>query len=157
MSEQNTENQDGLHFYYNRNERLKNAPKMVKDYYNGNMKRPARGLIKVLVSTRATRIMFLTLVFITALGIAISLLERTSNTDKKDGVRYSLSAFSFDEIIYASVKLDEKSGYNKETEIDIVVTALDQSGIVAEKKKLSGTYNGNESFFRTTFYDYDIM
>ena len=157
MGEQNSENQDGLHFYYDRNERLKNAPRMVKDYYNGNMKRPAKGLIKVLVATKGSRIIFLTLVFVTALGIAISLLESTANSDKKDGVRYSLSAFSFDEEIYVSVKLDEKAGYGKNTDIYMTIIAKDKSGTVAAKNDLSGTYNGKECFFRTTFYDYDIL
>ncbi|MBO4507482.1 MAG: hypothetical protein J5747_02470 [Spirochaetaceae bacterium] len=157
MSEQDKDNQDGLHFYYDRDERLKNAPRVVKDFYNGNMKTPERGLIRVLVANKASRIMFLTLVFLTALGIAISLVERSSNTEKKDGVRYSLTAFSFDESIYVAVKLDENSGYDKNTDVNIVIAALDKTGTVVEKNNLSGTYSGKESFFRTTFYDYDIM
>ena len=157
MIEQDKDNQDGLHFYYDRDERLKNAPRVVKDFYNGNMKTPERGLIRVLVANKASRIMFLTLVFLTALGIAISLVERSSNTEKKDGVRYSLTAFSFDESIYVAVKLDENSSYDKNTDVDIVIAALDKTGTVVEKNNLSGTYSGKESFFRTTFYDYDIM
>ncbi len=157
MSEQDKDNQNGLHFYYDRDERLKNAPRVVKDFYNGNMKTPQIGLIRVLVANKATRIMFLTIVLLTALGIAISLVEKSSNTDKKDGIRYSLNAFSFDETIYVTVKLDEKSGYDKDTDVDLIIAALDKTGTVVEKNNLSGTYSGKECFFRTTFYDYDIM
>ena len=78
MSEQRPENPGELNFYYNREERLKNAPRTVKDFYNGKMKTPPRGLIKVLVATKGSRIIFLTLVFVTALGIAISLVDKTA-------------------------------------------------------------------------------
>ena len=157
MSEQNTENQDGLHFYYNREERIKNAPRTVKDYYSGNMKKLPKGLIKPLVATRATRIMFLTIVCLTALGIAISLVEKTSSSDKRDGIRYDLSAFSFDEVVYVTVKLDENSGYGKTTDIEVTFLAKDRSGTVSEKNITQGTYSGKESFLRTTFNDYDII
>ena len=157
MSEKESENQDGLNFYYNRDERLKNAPRTVKDFYNGNMKTPPRGLIKVLVATKGTRIMFLTLVFITALGIAISLVEKTSNSDKKDGIHYSLSAFSFEEVVYVSLKLDENTSYKKTTNLEISFNAKDKSGTISAKNTETGTYSGIEQFFRTTFYDYDII
>ena len=157
MSEQRPENPGELNFYYNREERLKNAPRTVKDFYSGKMKTPPRGLIKVLVATKGSRIMFLTLVFITALGIAISLVDKTANTEKKDGIHYTLNAFSFEEVVYVSLKLDENSSYKKETEIDISFVAKDRSGTVSAKNTESGTYSGNELFFRTTFYDYDII
>ena len=155
--EQNSENQDGLHFYYNRDERLKNAPRQVKDYYDGRMKQPPKGLFKALVATKASKIMFLTLVAVCALGFAISLVEKTANVEKKDGIRYTLNAFSFEEVVYVSVKLDENTGYGKSSGIDILFSALDKSGTVTEKKNTSGTYDGKECFFRTTFYDYDIL
>ena len=66
MSEQRPENPGELNFYYNREERLKNALRTVKDFYSGKMKTPPRGLIKVLVATKGSRIIFLTLVFASA-------------------------------------------------------------------------------------------
>ena len=157
MSERDSESQNELHFYYNREERIKNAPRTVKDFYGGKMKTPPKGLIKALVATKASRIMFLTLVCLTAVGIAISLVEKTSNTDKKDGIRYELTAFSFDDVIYATVKLDENSGYGKKADIYVTFMAKDKSGTVAAKNSTQGTYSGKESFFRTTFNDYDII
>ncbi|MCR4941141.1 MAG: hypothetical protein K5930_13730 [Treponemataceae bacterium] len=157
MSDQNSENPEGLHFYYDRQERLKHAPRQVKDFYAGKMKTPPKGLIKALVATRASKIMFLTLIALTALGFAISLVDRTSNTEKKGGIHYTLKAFSFEEVIYVSVKLDENSGYGKTSDLSILVTAKDKSSTVTEKKTIEGTYDGKECFFRTTFYDYDIL
>ncbi len=157
MSEERPGNQDELIFYYSREERLKNAPRSVKNYYNGNMKTPPKGLIKVLVATKGSRIMFLTLVFLTALGIALSLVEKTSNSDKRDGIHYSLNAFSFDEMVYVSLKLDENQSFKKSESIDVSFIAKDSTGTVAAKNTDSGTYSGKELFFRTTFYDYDII
>jgi hypothetical protein len=101
--------------------------------------------------------MFLTLVFLTALGIAISLVEKTSNSDKRDGIHYSLNAFSFDEMVYVSLKLDENQSFKKSESIDVSFIAKDSTGTVAAKNTDSGTYSGKELFFRTTFYDYDII
>jgi len=68
-----------------------------------------------------------------------------------------LSAFSFDEVVYVSLKLDENSSYKKSENIDVSFIAKDSTGTVAAKSTDSGTYSGKEHFFRTTFYDYDII
>lgn len=157
MDDMNSENQDGLHFYYNRQERLKNAPRQVKDFYDGKMKTPPKGLIKALVATKASRIMFLTLVGLTAVGLAISLVSNTSNAEKQNGIRYELNAFSFEEIVYVSVKLGESSDMENAIPVKLLFSAKDASGTVMEKKEVEGSYTGKECFFRTTFYDYDIL
>ena len=49
-----------LKFYYNREERIARAPKLVQDYYNGNLK-PVRGFRIFL--TKQNRYIFFALIF----------------------------------------------------------------------------------------------
>ena len=64
--EENQKPEDNLVFHYNREERLKRAPKIVQDYYSGNFKPYKGGLLKSLVATRGNRLLFcMMLVFFT--------------------------------------------------------------------------------------------
>ena len=50
-----------LHYFYNREERIKNAPPIVQEYYNGGL-RPVRGF-KILFVNKTNRLMFFMILF----------------------------------------------------------------------------------------------
>ena len=73
-------NEDGeFHYYYSREERLKNAPQSVKDFYAGKMA-PKKGLFKVLFATRANKFLFMSIVvFVAVIWIFTFFSGRNAN------------------------------------------------------------------------------
>lgn len=160
--EDNVPPEENLVFHYNRAERLKRAPKIVQDYYSGNFRPYKGGLLKSLVSTRANRLLFVTIVF----AFGIILFMRYFGPEKRSGtlnkVDVGLSAFSYEESVYASVKFNEASKKIKDDFSDGVpvyatFTSYDKEGLPLSEVKVNGKYEGNEIFLRTTFSDYDII
>ena len=96
-------------FHYNRAERLKHAPKIVQDYYSGDFKAYKGGLFKSLVATKANRLLFVTVIF----TFGIILFIRYFGPEKRSGslnkVDVSLSAFSYEDSVYVSVKYHSAS------------------------------------------------
>ena len=147
-----------LHFYYNREERLKNAPQSVRDYYEGKMN-PEKGLFRVLVSNRSNKFLLISIVLLAAFIWMFNFLSKNVS-DRIFGTECSLEAFSFDDTVYASLKFDEvkKSGeVAYSLPFTVVFTAFDNSGLVSDKKEIQEFFTGNELFVRTKFSDYDII
>ncbi len=160
--DENQNPEENLVFHYSRAERLKRAPKIVRDYYSGEFKPYKGGLLKSLVATKANRLLFVTIVF----TFGIILFVRYFGPEKKSGtlnkVDVSASAFSYDDSVYASVKFNEagkkvKSDFTEGVPVWATVTAYDKDGGAVAEEKLIGKYEGNELFLRTTFSDYDII
>lgn len=160
--EENKNLDERMVFHYNREERLKRAPKIVQDYYSGNFKPYKGGLFKSLVNTRANRLLFVTIVF----AFGIILFVRYFGPEKRSGtlnkVDVNLSAFSYEDSVYASVKFNTagkkiKGSFEGGVPVSATVYAFDKEGVTVSEEKLSGKYEGNELFLRTTFNDYDII
>ena len=172
--------QNSFHFYYNREERLKNAPQIVRDYYDGKMN-PKKGLFRVLVSNRQNKFLFLS-IFIFAAFIWIFSFINGHASDKFLGTECQLEAFSFDDTVYVSLKMDEvKKSLQKNSKKNISKTdasmqtnpsnpelsrqipfkvtfyAYDNSGLVQNKSEVDEVFTGSELFVRTKFNDYDII
>ena len=139
------DSEENLVFYYNREERLKTAPQNVKDYYSGKMKKAPKGLFKALVATKELRYVFATLCFVFAIALIAGLTMKDN---------YELSAFSFEETVYVTLKINKTSPGEK---ADIVFTAFDEQGGEVNTSTLTQEVNGGECIFRTTFKDYDII
>ena len=162
IDEGHAENEKGpqdFHFYYNREERLKNAPQSVRDFYDGKMA-PKKGLFKVLVSTPANKFLFLSIIVFVAV-IFIFNFFNNRNASSFCGTECELTAFSYDEDIYASLKFEELNKILKSESISLPVKVLfqayDSSGLVSNKSEVSDIYTGQELFIRTKFPDYDII
>lgn len=160
--EENQSPEENLVFHYNRAERLKRAPKIVQDYYSGDFKPYKGGLLKSLVATKANRLLFVTIIF----AFGIILFVRYFGPEKKSGtlsrVDVSVTAFSYEDSVYASVKFNEagkkiKADFEDGVPVWATVTAYDKDGGAVAEEKMTGKYEGNELFLRTTFSDYDIM
>ncbi len=139
------DSEENLVFYYNREERLKNAPQNVKDYYSGKMKTAPKGLFKALVATKELRYVFATLCLVFAIVLVAGLTMKNT---------FELNAFSFEDSVYVTLKvIKTKPGEN--AQIDF--TAYDSQGAEVNKKTITEEINNSECIFRTTFTDYDII
>ena len=165
-SEESSKNGEKLHFYYNREERLKHAPKIVRDYYDGSGGRPVKGLFRVLVANRGNRIMLISVILFAAfVWFYSSFSERKSSTFM--GASVTLSAFSYEDSVYASMKFSPpKNKRNKPNNnfaapvsfpVNVLFSAVDNNGGISAEQEVNDVYNGEDLFIRTRFNDYDII
>lgn len=157
-----------LHFHYNREERIKKAPKIVQDYYAGkifNDKPGIKGLFKSLVSTKTNKFLLFSLVFFMAVIYIFSFLQKNQNYVVFE-TPCELEAFSYDERILVSLKFlqkTEKTQNQEETEkiqkeFKIIFSAYNSEGAKCyESEEFYKRYDGNETFLRAEFTDYDII
>ena len=159
-----TENipEDQMVFHYNREERLKHAPEIVRQYYSGEFKPYKGGLLKSLVNTRGNRLLFVTIVFTFGIIMFMNFFGPQKNTASCHGVTGILSAASYGDEIQVSVKFEEaEKKYKKDFEggqpLKVAFTAYDNQGSPVFQEKALAKYDGNEVFVRTKCTDYDII
>ncbi len=162
------ESESGLHFHYKREERIKNAPKIVQDYYAGKMA-PTKGLFKVLVATKFNRFMLLTMALCFMVAFFVKTFSNRPSLATAAGFELELEAFSYDEIVYAQVKVHplKKSLKDKNFAIDKFVedkekvlvdfSFTDADGAKSAKIQKSAEIEKNAFFIRTNSPDYDII
>lgn len=174
------ESERPVKFYYNREERVAKASEQVKEYYRGGM-RPVKG-IKVLFTGNNKFILFALIFFVGASWI-YSGLNGTRKYASLAGIEMELSAFAYEEEIYASLsmkneKTSKKRGFsnlipkklfqksdnfeNSKTEkIEKLVEAefffIEVNNQLQEKKSFVQIFDGTENSIRTKTADYDII
>ena len=97
-------NEEELTFYYNREKRLERAPENVKRFYNGTAPTAPKGLFKALVHTKHSRFMLAAVGISLAVVVLTTLFGAKSNQKNINDVRLVLSAFSFDESVYVTLR-----------------------------------------------------
>lgn len=154
------EGEKPLHFYYNREERLKNAPKIVQDYYAGKVNVFTRNPIKILFANRLNRFMVIFLLLFCATAWFLN-YQTLKNKAKICGTYAELSAFSYSDEVYVSLKFEKKSEKNaaafSPVPVSVIFSAIDSSGTVVFTENSSDLYAQDELFIRTRFSDYDII
>lgn len=150
------EGEEELHYFYNREERIKKAPKIVQDYYSGKMK-PERG-IRVLFN-KNNRYVFFALIFFVGAYYIYSGLNKTKNYAKINEIDCELQAFVYEEQVYisSSFKRNPKSKKTEPANISADFSIVDVDKQVVHKETQSLTFKEGEQFLRTKFYDYDII
>lgn len=149
--------EENLVFHYNREERLKKAPKIVQDYHSGKLTAYKPGLFKALVSTKSNRMIFFALIICLAVVIFTGLFNKPEK-NSLNGVGMSVSAMSFDETVYVSLKFEEDRNYKKAPlPLTCSIEFLDIDKNVVEKYSDMVVFNGKEEYIRTTYHDYDIL
>lgn len=155
------DNPENFTYYYNREDRLKSANKMVQDYYNGQWKGPPKGLIKSLVHSKSSKFMFIVLCLVLCVVVIVMISNSRANVSTISGIKFELSAFKFEETIYVTLKCEQKkSSKNQEIQnqdIKVQFYCLDNSQNIVNKYEKTDFFKNNELFFRTTFKDYDII
>ena len=149
-------------FHYSREERLKHAPEIVQDYYSGKFKPYKGGLLKSLVNTKANRLLFVTIIFAFGIIYFVNYFGPQKSSGSLAGVDVALSAFSYGDSVYASLRVKDASkkkasDFEGGVMVSATFTAYDKDNSVLFEEKVSGKYEGKELFLRTTFSDYDIM
>ena len=162
------EEAENLVFRYNREERVKRAPKIVQDYYAGKLA-PTKGLFKVLVATKFNRMMLLTVALCFAVVVLVKTFSNRPSLAVAAGFELELSAFSYDESVYAQVKIHalKKSLKDKNFDLEKYVkdekkalatfSFVDVDGQEIAKIQASGEIQKNAFFIRTNSPDYDII
>lgn len=158
----NPSEEERMVFHYSRSERLKRAPKIVQDYYSGDFKPYKGGLLKSLVNTKSNRLLFVTIIFAFGIILFMNYFGPQKSTGSLSGVDVSLSAFSYEDSLYASLKIKDASKKKKEEyksgfPVTVTFSVYDKENLVIGERKVSGKYDGKEIFLRTTFSDYDII
>ena len=147
-----------LNFRYNREERLKNAPETVRKYYAGELPTAPKGFFKALVHTKSSRFTFMALILVLALFVALFFFGPKANQNNMQNTDFTLSAFSFEEKIYVSIKVQSQSNA-KEIQLPLKAkfSMLDKDKQLVNQEKIETVILQKEEFIRTIFTDYDII
>ncbi|MBE6349289.1 MAG: hypothetical protein E7062_00850 [Spirochaetaceae bacterium] len=146
---------ENLVFHYQRREGLKNTAEKAQNNCNGSEPNSPRGFFKVLVQTKASRSILLILIMTFTITLITTYFVPNENQGSLQEGHFTLSAFSFEEKIYVTLKCVQKS--IQEQEIIVTFQTFDKDkGLVSENKK-AFIIAENNSFLRTTFIDYDIL
>ena len=145
-----------LKYYYNREERIAKAPKLVQDYYNGNLK-PVRGFRIFL--TKQNRYIFFALIFFVGATWIYTGLNRTRAGTTLAGINFELTAFSYEEEVYVQLKMKRSSRSRESAPINVAAEffAIDPNRQVGDKREGQLVYESDEQYIRTKFTDYDII
>ncbi len=147
--------QPDLVFHYNREERIKRAPRIVQEFHAGTNFNPPKGIFRRLVYTRSSRLMLFTIVFLCAATFIINFLTKSQNSGTLLTVPVTLNAFSFEDQVYVSIKAKEKQ--DAAFAWNAVITAYTNNRTATDTVEKSGIYDGKELVITTTFPDYDIL
>ena len=145
-----------LKFYYNREERIARAPKLVQDYYNGKMK-PVRGFR--IFFTPQNRYIFFALIFFVGAAWIYTGLNKTRAGTTIAGINCELTAFSYEEEIYVSLQMkrSKKSKSTAPVAFNVEYFVIDPNNQISDKRSDSVIYSDGEQYLRTKFTDYDII
>ena len=155
-----TEGEEPLVFHYKRGDFRKYESEQCRNIATG-VDAPARGFFKVLVASKGNRILFITMMMCFVLMLVMSIFSAKSNVDTIGGVTCELTAFSFQDNVYASLKMKKfrteqaSDGYRN---LEIAFSLLDADGnTVAEYETIYSfdMANKEEQFVRSTFTDYE--
>ncbi|MCH5292792.1 MAG: hypothetical protein J1E07_03565 [Treponema sp.] len=156
-----------MRFYYNREARIARAPQIVRDYYaDPSSMRPVRGFR--IFFTRQNRFIFFALIFFVAFAWIYSALNRSRNQIVIGGTVYELSAFSFEEEVYVTLKTRPKSSGRKKAGLSspggqsqgyftASIFAINSDNQIQEKQALDGIFDDGEQTLRTKIRDFDIV
>ncbi len=150
-----------LIFHYNNAERVKNAPPLVKDYYEGRLVQKRPGLFKALVSTRSNRFIFIALMVCFALVVFNTFFGPKPNVETYKGIPMTLAAFSYDGSVLVSLEFDGvekkyRGKYEKGIPVFAKFEAVDVDNQVVSVFEDAGLYEENQIFLRAKFTDFDI-
>lgn len=148
---------ENLTFHYKREERLAEAPSVVKKAYSGELPQPPKGLFKALVHTKGSRFMLIALAFTLILTAGILIFGPQDNVITLSGIKFNMSAFSFNETIYISIKTEKKIETASLESIFLSFSFRDKEDIEIETREFPFPYTKIGDFIRTTIRDYDIL
>jgi len=149
------EGEDVLVYHYGKpGEHLKNADESVKSFYA--QKQP-KGIFQWLVHSSSSRLLLITIIALIIIIGIINFVDKGKARGVINGISTQLTAFSFEDTIYASIKLAEADKIQKNSVVTVFFEAIDSNGQLVAEKQITDFYTGKEIFLRTTFTNYDII
>ena len=145
--------EQGVVFYYNREERLKRMPESAK-LYNGELQRK-RGLFRALLYAPGGKYILSAIGILIAIIALLAILHKP-NENTVGGITASAKAFAYEDKIYVNLKFD-KDEKAKNAAVLAEVTAVNNEDTAVDSKTLTGEYTGEELALRTTFSDFEIQ
>lgn len=157
VDEGHAEGEEKVVFRYNREERLKHAPQIVRDAYEGKMN-PVRGF-KVLWVNKSNRFILLSLIIFIAFVWIFTAVNNTRSYTKINNIAFEITSFSFQDEVYVTIKINDKKADEKSApvKIEAEVFFINNDNQVVEKKELSLVYSNGEKTLATKVTDYDII
>lgn len=161
------EGEEELSFQYDREERIRNAPQIVQDFYSGKVK-IEKGFFKILVANKFNRFMLFTVALFSVVTLGVNFL-RNPTLGVCAGFECELSAFSYGDEIFAQVKIHalKKSLSDEKFKIDEYVSEKKEAaaifdffnagGEVATHSQKSVFLQKSGFFLRTNVPNYDII
>lgn len=161
------EDEDDLSFHYDREERIRNAPQIVQDFYSGKVK-IQKGFFRILVANKFNRIMLFTVALFAVVVLGVNFLQNPS-LGVCAGFECELRAFGYGDDVFAQIKIHplKKSLRDENFRIDEYVAEkkeasavfdfLDAEGEIATRSQKSIFLQKNEFFLRTNVPNYDII
>ncbi|MBQ9539760.1 MAG: hypothetical protein IJU95_10895 [Treponema sp.] len=161
------EGEEPLHFYHQKGEFRKyydNDQMPLRNLAEGKGL-PKKGLFRSLVSTKSNRAIFTGMVMCFVLVFLLSFLQGKSNEGIIEGMYCEMTAFSFQEQLFASVEIRpsymtkkrHKGDYEKKN-LDVNFKVINSDGQISEDISQQFTYDspqGGSLYIRNTFADYD--
>lgn len=157
VDEGHLDGEEPVVFRYNREERIKKAPKIVQEYYAGGL-RPVRGF-KALVANKSNRFVLLALVFFVAATWLYTGLNNTRSYGKINDISLELQGFSYEDSVFSSLKIFNKNASEKSNpvKVDAEFFLINNDHQIVEKESLSLVYRDGDQYLRTKHTDYDII
>lgn len=161
MDEGHDDGETPMHFYYNREERLKSAPQNVRDYYEGKAPHIEKNVFKALTSSPVNRVGLVTVLVAAAVIFIVSMTAEKPYKKNVGGTEMTLLASSYEDSVYVSLKAAANTKKNgsgvKAGSVIVKFTAVDNQGEETVQTEKSEGYTGKELILRTKFDDYDIV
>lgn len=142
----------GIVFHYDRERRLENQPR-IKAMYEKQENLP-KGFFNVLKAAPGGKFLIITIIMLMAVIVLLGIFNRTGE-DKIAGVPVSITAFSFEDQIYTTLKFDAAENITQGV-ISAEIAVMDSQSTIIDKKVYEQFYDGSELVIRTIFTDFDI-
>ena len=98
------------------------------------------------------------LILVLALVVALIFFGPKANQNSIGNTEFNLSAFSFEEKVFVSIKTETKINQTEiQIPLEISISALDKESQILNQEKIETVITENEEFIRTIFTDYDII
>ena len=157
VDEGHAEGEEPVVFRYNREERLKHAPQIVRDAYDGKLT-PVRGF-KILWVNKSNRYILLSLIVFIAFVWIFTTVTNTKSYAKINDIAFEITAFSFQEEVYVTLKINDKKADEKSppVKVEAEVFFINADNQIIGKNELSMVYRDGEQTLATKAGDYDII
>mgnify|MGYP006916079620 CR=1 FL=1 len=153
------EGEEPLVFYHRRGSFRENEPEHLRNLAEGKAM-PKRGFLRVLVNSKGNRMIFVVMVLCFVFLGGYKIFARGANEGSVGGINCKLSAFSFQDAVYASLSLKQSAADKKKDSLPsqqpltVLFAAVTEDGTELARWQEDALFlkgEGGEQFVRATF------